>query len=123
MSDLKITSMFPQERDFFSKVRDIYLGRAENQIPEELLVEIISKVTDKLFDDYVRFWNQYPKSRKRYSTLKTEDIDHPFVQYLVTDFIKKVHPNRYREYSKVLLQMDDKEFEEYEKRKHWYETK
>ncbi len=115
--------MFPQERDFFSKVRDIYLGRAENQIPEELLVEIISKVTEKLFDDYVRFWNQYPKSRKRYSTLKTEDVDHTFVHYLITDFIKKVHPNSYRDYSKVLLQMDDKEFEEYEKRKHWYETK
>ena len=88
-----------------------------------MLAEITEKVTDKIYADYKRFWKQYPKSRKRYSKLKLEDLEHDFVYFLITEFIQKYDLNEYRNYSKKLLKMNDKEFDKYEDRKYWYENK
>lgn len=108
----------------FQKVIEEYYKRiAENRIPPQLLLDIINKVTDKIYSDYERFWNQYPKSRKRYSKLRLDDLEHPYIYYLITDYLKLEDKLNYREFSKLLLKMNDEEFDSYEIRKHQYETK
>ena len=109
--------------DFYSKIKEYYFEISDNQIPTELLNNIISKVTDEIYSNYKRFWKQYPKSRKRYSTLKMEDIDHPFIHYLITDFLKEKKIVESRSLSKILFEMNDEEFDKYLDQKDFYETK
>ena len=76
-----------------------------------------------IYSDYSRFWMQYPKSRKRYSKLKLEDLEHPFIHYRIIDFLKLKDFDNYEKYSLILLRIHKKEFEELEIYKHQYETK
>ena len=123
MTFWKTENSIEPKKNFYAEIKEYYIGISKNEIPTELLAEINEKVTDKIFADYKRFWKQYPKSRKRYSKLKLEDLEHDFVYYLITDFLKQKHPSEYQNFSKILLKMNETEFDEYEKRKHWYETK
>tara|TARA_R110002049_G_scaffold308805_1_gene514143 strand:+ start:10471 stop:10842 length:372 start_codon:yes stop_codon:yes gene_type:complete len=123
MTFWKTENSIEPKKNFHAEIEEYYSGISNNTIPIELLTEIIEKVTDKIYSDYKRFWKQYPKSRKRYSKLKLEDLEHDFVYYLITDFLKQKNLSDYRNFSKTLLKMSDTEFDEYEKRKHWYETK
>ena len=119
----KTENRIETKREFYSKIEEYYIGIADNQIPTELLNEIISKITDRIYDDYKRFWKQYPKSRKRYSTLKMDDIENPFIHYLITDFLDKRKLEESRNFSKILFKMNDVEFDKYLDQKDWYETK
>jgi hypothetical protein len=123
MTFWKTENSIEPKKNFYAEIEEYYVGIAKNEIPTELLTEIKEKVTDKIYADYERFWKQYPKSRKRYSKLKLEDLEHDFVYFLITEFIKKTEPNEYRNYSKVLLKMNDEEFDKYEERKYWFENK
>jgi hypothetical protein len=123
MTFWKTENSIEPKKNFYTEIEGYYAGVSKNEIPTELLTEINEKVTDQVYADYKRFWKQYPKSRKRYSKLKLEDLEHDFIYFLITDFLKQKHLSDYRNLSKVLLNMNDKEFDEYEKRKYWYETK
>jgi len=123
MTFWKTENSIGPKKNFYAEIEEYYTGISNDGIPTELLTEIIKKVTDKIYADYKRFWKKYPKSRKRYSKLKLADLEHDFVYYLITDFIKQKNLSEYRNLSKTLIKMNDTEFEEYEKRKHWYETK
>ena len=123
MTFWKTENSIEPKKNFYAEIEEYYFGISNNTIPIELLTEIIEKVTDKIYSDDKRFWKQYPTSRKRYSKLKFEDLEHDFVYYLITDFLKQKELSVYRNFSKRLLKMSDAEFDEYEKRKHWYETK
>ena len=83
----KTENKIEPKRDFYSKIKEYYVGLTDNQIPTELLNQIITKVTDEIYSDYKRFWKQYPKSRKRYLSLKMDDIEHPSVYFMITDFL------------------------------------
>lgn len=119
----KTANRIEPKREFYSKIKEYYIGISKNRIPTELLNEIILKVTDRIYSDYRRFWKQYPKSRKRYSTLKMDDIENPYIHFLLSDFLKTKDVVDYRNFSKIFLQMNDKEFDEYLQYKNWYETK
>ena len=123
MTFWKTENSIEPKKNFYTEIEEYYTGISNNRIPTELLTEIIAKATEKIYADYQRFWKQYPKSRKRYSKLKLEDLEHDFVYFLITEFIQKTEPNEYRNYSKVLLKMNDEEFDKYEERKYWYENK
>jgi len=123
MTFWKTENNIEPKKNFYTEIEKYYVEVSKNAIPTELLAEIIEKVTDKIYADYKRFWKQYPKSRKRYSKLKLEDLEHDFVYFLITEFIQKSELNEYRNYSKVLLKMNDEEFDKYEKKKYWYENK
>lgn len=112
----------PKE-NFHIKIEKYYLELALNLIPTDLLNGLVDKITDNQYDNYQRFWNQYPKSRKRYSELKIDDLEHPFTRYMLTDYFKNNDPLNYQKYSKILLRMSDLEFSDYEIRKYQYETK
>lgn len=111
------------KKEFYSKIKEYYIGISNSQVPTELLNEIISIVTDQIYSDYKRFWKQYPKSRKRYSTLKMDDIQHPFIHFAITDFLNQKGISKSREYSKVLFRMNDEEYDKHLDYKDWYETK
>ena len=119
----KTENRIDPKREFYSKIEEYYIGIAENQIPMELLNEIILKVTDRIYSDYKRFWKQYPKSRKRYSTLKMVDIENPFIHFMITDFFEEKNIAESRNFSKILFKKNEKEFNEHLEYKNWYETK
>lgn len=123
MSFWKTDNKIEPKKNFHSEIKKYIIGLSDDRIPINLLEEIIVKVTDEVYGDYLRFWKQYPKSRKRYSKLKLEDVEHPSIQYRVTNFLKEKDLSEYRNFSKILFKMNDDEFEEYEKQKYWYDTK
>ena len=108
---------------FHNKIEKYYSELAGTQIPSDLMNELIDKITDSQYDNYKRFWKQYPKSRKRYSTLRLEDLEHSFTYFEISDFFKHRDFENYKKYSMILLKMTDEEFNEYEIRKYQYETK
>ncbi|TCP22362.1 hypothetical protein EV195_11211 [Tenacibaculum skagerrakense] len=119
----KTKNRIEPKQEFYSKIKEYYIGIAENQIPLELLNEIILKVTDRIYSDYKRFWKQYPKSRKRYSTLKMADIENPFIHFMITDFFQEKNIAESWNFSKILFKKNEKEFNEHLEYKNWYETK
>ncbi len=123
MTFWKSENSIDTKKNFYAEIEKYYAEISNGKIPAELLVEIKETVTEKIYADYKRFWKQYPKSRKRYSKLKLEDLEHDFVYHLITDFLKQKELSEYRNLSKMLFKMDDTEFDKYEKRKYCYETK
>ena len=122
LSDL-IENKLEAKIEFHRKIENYFNDIAENRIPKKLMTELINQITNVEYDKYERFWEQYPKSRKRYSKLKLEDLKHPFINYQITDFFKQNNYENYEKYSLMLLKMNEKEFEEYEISKHQYEKK
>ena len=80
----KIENTMDPKRTFYSEIKAYFDELCSDKIPSDLLNEIISMVTDEVYTDYKRFWKQYPKPRKRYSKLKIEDVEHPFICLLYT---------------------------------------
>lgn len=119
----KTENKIEPKKVFNSKIREYYVKLSDNQIPSELLKKVISKVTEQIYSDYKRFWKQYPKSRKRYSTLRMHDIEHPSIHFMITDFLNQKEISKSREYSKILFKMNDEEFDKHLDYKDWYETK
>jgi hypothetical protein len=109
-------------QNFHDKIQKYYSELAGDEIPLDLLNELVDKITDSQYKSYHRFWNQHPKSRKRYSVLKIADLEHPYTWYEMTDFLKLKDPLNYRKFSKILLKKDDSEFSAYELRKHQFES-
>ena len=119
----KSDNQLEPKRNFHNKIEKFYNDLASNKIPSDLLTELIDKITNTQYDNYKRFWQQYPKSRKRYSELKIDDLEHPFTHYEITDFLKRKDFENYKAYSMILLNMTEDEFSDYEMKKCQYETK
>lgn len=119
----KTENSIEPKKNFRLEIAKYYNGISNNRIPEELLNGIIEKVTDQIYRNYKCFWSKYPKSRKRYSKLKLEDLNHDFVNYRIIDFLKEKNLFEYRKFLKILFNMNDVELEEYERIKYLYETK
>lgn len=119
----KIENKLEPKANFYKTISDYFSRLAGNEIPKDLFQELVDKITNTQYENYKRFWKQYPKSRKRYSKLKIEDLEHPFTQYELTDFLKKKDFDNYKKFSMILLSMTENEFSDYETRKYQYETK
>jgi hypothetical protein len=110
------------KQDFEEKIRKYYEDIARDQVAKNILDQIVSLVTEKIYEDYRRFWRQYPKSRKRYSVLKLSDLEHPFIHYAITEFLERSKETEIHPYSKILFKMSDGEYEAYLNQKEWYDT-
>jgi len=55
--------------------------------------------------------------------LSQKDLEHPFTQHEISDFLKEKDFVNYEKYSRILFRMTEKEFNDYETRKFQYETK
>jgi|TARA_B110000037_G_C16698664_1_gene333910 hypothetical protein len=123
MTFWKSENSIESKKNFRAEIEKYYSEISNEQIPNDILNEIIRMVTDKKYADYKRWWKQYPKSRKRYSKLKLDDLEHDFVYFQITEYLNKTVPNKFRNYSKILLKVNDVEFDKYLERKYWYENK
>jgi hypothetical protein len=121
--EFKNENKLEPKTEFYKKVENYYNLISDNNVPINILQEIINQISDTIYSEYSRFWNQYPKSQKRYSKLKIEDLEHPFIQYRIIDFLKLKDFDNYEKYSLILLKINKKELEELEIYKHQYETK
>jgi hypothetical protein len=52
-----------------------------------------------------------------------DDIENPFIHYLITNFLENRNLVEARNSSKILFKMNDEEFDKYLDQKDWYETK
>src|SRR5688500_150116 len=104
-TDTEMDSRDNFKQTIFSHYKTI----SADQIPFRLLNNLCDIITDYYYDQYTRFREQYPKSIKRYSTFHLKDIDHPQTNKIVIDFFKKELETKYKDYSKLLLNMTDKE--------------
>jgi len=111
------------KEEFYKVIYGYYEAIAFGKIDTEYLTELSNRITDYYYEQYQRFGSQYPKSIKRYSTFKIEDLDHSFTHDIVIKFFKEKMGVNYARFSKIILQMNDFEFQEFEKRRYEYHTK
>ncbi len=101
--------------DFFKTIWTHYNEISQAIVPTELLDKLSDQITDHFYEQYTRFGNQYPKSKKRYSTFLIKDLEHPTTYEIVINFFKEAFGSNYSVYSKVILKMSDLELITFEK--------
>ncbi len=110
-------------QNFFKKIYSYYQERIGEQIPFEFLNELSEEITDHYFKQYSRFSLQYPKSIKRYSTFRIDDLGHPDVYDIIIRYFKKKAKNNYSNYVTIVLDMSLEELNEYEYQREQYYNK
>jgi hypothetical protein len=121
---ISIGGLFIENKsEFIKKVDKHFRGLSNNRVPEELLNQIVEVIADRLRKNYIRFWCLYFDSRKRYSRLKTSDIEHYFIYYEITLILENETPDMIRGYSKILFNMNEVELDAYNQSMHDYLNK
>lgn len=110
-------------RNFFNKIYSYYHETIGKQIPHEYLNELSEEITDHYFNQYSRFRFQYPKSIKRYSTFRIDDLNHPDVYDIIIRYFKKKTNSNYPYYVTIILNMSFTELKEYEYQRQQYYNK
>jgi hypothetical protein len=96
----KLENKKAEPKDSFrDHIANYFTTISRNQIPIDLLYELIDKITNTQYDNYKRFWNQYQNQRKRYSKLKLEDLEHPFYSLLDNRLFLSIKFRNYRKFS------------------------
>ncbi|MDO6489836.1 MULTISPECIES: hypothetical protein [unclassified Cellulophaga] len=111
------------KKSFYKTIENHYKPIVNDKIPKSILSDLCLYLAHSLHKSYKILRKKHPKSKDRYSTFKTKDLQYPFTQYIITDFLKEKDAVNYRTYSKIIFQMTENEFKDYEKQKHAYETK
>ena len=105
------------KHDFYARIYSYYYKIVGESIPLQLLDELYEKITDYIYEQYVRCSKKYPKSIKRYSSLKVDDLDHPQIFELIIKFFKQKSGSKYLEYSGNMLNISQEEINDFEKRR------
>lgn len=105
------------KEDFFETISSYYHSSISKGIPEYLLMGMCTAVTDYYYEQYTRFYKQYPKSQKRYSAFHLKDIDHPSTTEIIIRYFKEQVPDQYLHYSSIALQLTIAQVKEFEKRR------
>jgi hypothetical protein len=120
----RLNSEFTMEpRSEFSKKIIAYYSGLGLEPSNEIILEVSDIITEDLYKSYQHSWEKYPKSRKRYSILKMEDLNHPHIFRLIMQYLKENHSNEYSKYSCTLLGITNKELQEEEKRQYQFFNK
>lgn len=105
------------KEDFFKVIQNYFESVVGNEISADLIYGLSQKVTDYYFDQYKRFYDQYPKSRKRYSSFQLKDIEHPDTYEIAIKYFKEITPANYLKYVGLIFQKSESEISEIEKRR------
>jgi hypothetical protein len=103
------------KQEFFNNIHNHYVNISDSKVPLELVNELSEVVTNYYYEQYRRFWEQYPKSAKRYSTFQLKDLDHPTAFEMVIKYFKNKRSDCYRDFSQQLLNMSEEELIKFEK--------
>ena len=109
--------------EFYKKIYDYYVEIATDKIPGEYITGLSDMVTNYYYEQYKRFGKQYPKSIKRYSTLKIDDLDHPSIYEMVINYFKEKLGSNYADFTKILLKKNDLDLQRIEQDIYYYHTK
>ncbi|PWH83238.1 hypothetical protein DIS18_01415 [Algibacter marinivivus] len=118
----KTENKLESKKEFFSKVEKHFTDLSVSKIPENTLNELSEYISNLIYKYYKDCWKKYPKSRKRYSELKIEDLDNLFYQHRIFDFLKSKTETNFIEFTCQLLGLNETEFIEFEKRKNQFEN-
>ncbi len=110
-------------QDFYKIIYQYYSQRIGEIIPAELMKGFSEKITKYYTEQYSRFRVQYPKSAKRYSTFKIEDLDHPEVKEIIINYFKEKIGDGYSDYSVIVLNFSLEDLKEFEKNREEYYNK
>lgn len=110
------------KEEFYSKIKNYFLDLSGDLIPTIITTELSKYVTNLVFEIYQRRWKKFPKSRKRYSELVVEDLQSPYFQHRIFDFLKETTGHKHTVYTRQILGLSKSEFIEFEKRKNQYEN-
>jgi hypothetical protein len=92
-------------------------------IPSALLKSLTERITEHYFELYSRFRVQYPKSAKRYSTFKIDDLDHPEVEEIVINYFKEKVGSGYADYANLVLGFSLDDLKKFEKNRELYHNR
>ncbi|SFW57409.1 hypothetical protein [Cellulophaga fucicola] len=118
-NDYKLES----KKAFLEKIENHYKPITDEKIPESIFSDLCKYLARSLHKSYKTLRKRHPQSKERYSSFKIKDLQYPFTQYCITNFLKEKDAINYSKYSKIIFQMTENEFKDYEKQKHAYETK
>jgi hypothetical protein len=101
-------------QEFFHTIYQFYSNRVEEQLPELFLKELSEEITNYYYRQYSKYRLAYPKSVKRYSTFKLEDLDHPEVTDLVIKYFKNKIGDDYQRLTLIFqnISLDDLKYHE-----------
>ncbi len=108
--------MIQTKQEFYDIIYHYYADRVGGRLSSIFLNGLTSRITGHYHEQYSRFRIQYPKSVKRYSNFKIDDLDHPEVTEIVINYFKEIDGNSYPEKSMIALNLsldELKKFEEY----------
>lgn len=100
--------------DFYDKIKTYYSVRNKNIYSEDLINNLSDYLAEYFFKQYKEFRVQYPKSFRRYSSLKLKDLENPFTHDRIISFAKK-RVEDYTSFCSLLFEMNEEEFLKYEK--------
>ncbi len=102
---------------FSSKIKSYYIDFVGEMISDDVLSVICDFLAAHFHEEYSRFRIQYPKSIKRYSTLKEGDLENPLVMDKVITFCKEKYDKEYQDICSKLFKMTLEELIDYEKQR------
>ena len=111
------------KQDFFNVIYNHYTEKVGKRISPELLRGLSEKITDHYFEQYSGFKVQYPKSAKRYSTFKMDDLNHPNVTEMVINYFRQKAGDKYADYATIVLECSVNDLNKFEKNREDYYNK
>lgn len=93
------------KQEFYDIIYRYYADRVGDNISSTLLHGLTERITDHYYEQYSRFRIQYPKSVKRYSTFKLNDLEHPEVMEIIIKYFKSIFGDNYAEEATVALNL------------------
>lgn len=118
----KAKNNIDSKKEFFLKIERKLLDLANGKVPYHTINELCEHLTEILYDSYKHARKKYPKSKLRYSKLRIEDLNNPYYQYLIFDFLRNKNDTLFVPYTRQLLNLSEKEFNEFRVRKNQFEN-
>ncbi|CAM1362581.1 conserved hypothetical protein [Tenacibaculum litopenaei] len=107
--------MMDSKEVFYKVILDYYVGKTKANNVQNYLNELAEYLSLYFFKQYKEYRRLYPKSKKRYSTFNTKDLENPLTHDLIINFFKERFNENYRNYSSKILGINNDEFLKYEK--------
>ena len=111
------------KQEFYDTIYRYYTDRVGEKISSTFLNELTERITEHYYEQYSRFRIQYPKSVKRYSTFKIDDLEHPEVTEIIINYLKEIFGDQYTEKAMIMLNMSFDELKMFEENRAAYHNK